>query len=165
MGKKKRDTFLITILLALMAVAGQAQTNVWNKIVTGYVNVPFINITKVSIYDDHTEVFFHLEVPQQMAGDTIPIATKPILRADGKDYAAKGATVISLTEPYIIPADGMGERYQGVQRQRPERGPFQPAQRPAGCHRAPSERTCLAHLQTLRPQWQPARPESGCPRP
>ena len=106
MGKKKRDTFLITILLVLMAVAGQAQTKVWNKIVTGYVNVPFISITKVSMYDDHTEVFFHLEVPQQMAGDTIPLATKPILRADGKDYAAKGATVISLTEPYIIPADG-----------------------------------------------------------
>lgn len=97
---------IITLLLALVAIVGQAQTKVWNKIVTGYVNVPIINITKVSIYDDRTEVFFHLEVPQQMTGDTIPLATKPILSADGKKYAVKGATVISLTEPYIIPSNG-----------------------------------------------------------
>ena len=97
---------ILTILFVLVAIVGQAQTKVWNKIVTGYVNVPIINITKVSIYDDRTEVFFHLEVPQQMTGDTIPLATKPILSADGKKYAVKGATVISLTEPYIIPSDG-----------------------------------------------------------
>ncbi len=78
---------ILTILFVLVAIVGQAQTKVWNKIVTGYINVPIINITKVSIYDDHTEVFFHLEVPQQMTGDTIPLATKPILSADGKKYA------------------------------------------------------------------------------
>ena len=97
---------ILTILLALVAIIGQAQTKVWNKIVTGYVNVPIINITKVSIYDDRTEVFFHLEVPQQMTGDTVPLATKPILSVDGKKYTVKGATVISLTEPYVIPSDG-----------------------------------------------------------
>ena len=96
----------ITFLLAFVAVLGQAQTKVWNKIVTGYVNVPVISITKVSIYNDRTEVFFHLEVPQQMTGDAVPLATTPTLRADGKEYAVKGATVISLTEPYTIPADG-----------------------------------------------------------
>ena len=97
---------ILTILLAFVAMAGQAQTKVWNKIVTGYVNVPIINVTKVSIYDDRTEVFFHLEVPQQMTGDAVPLATKPTLHADGKPYAVKGATVISLTEPYKIPTDG-----------------------------------------------------------
>ena len=100
---------IISILfLAFIAMVTQAQTKVWNKIATGYVNVPIISITKVSIYDDRTEVFFRLEVPQQMqmAGDSVPLATKPTLRADGKDYAVKGATVISLTEPYKIPADG-----------------------------------------------------------
>ena len=97
---------IITILLAFVAVAEQAQTKVWNKIMTGYVNVPIISINKVSIYDDRTEVSFHLEVPQQKTGDSVPLATKPTLRADGKEYAVKGATVISLTEPYKIPADG-----------------------------------------------------------
>jgi thiol-disulfide isomerase/thioredoxin len=100
-----KQTF-ITILLAFIAVMGQAQTKVWNKIMTGYVNVPVISITKVSIDNDRTEVFFHLEVPQQKTGDSVPLATKPTLRADGKEYAVKGATVISLTEPYTIPADG-----------------------------------------------------------
>ncbi len=97
---------IITILLAFFAVVGQAQTKVWNKIMTGYVNVPVISITKVSIDNDRTEVFFHLEVPQQKTGDSVPLATKPTLRADGKEFAVKGATVISLTEPYTIPADG-----------------------------------------------------------
>ena len=93
-------------LFVLVAMAGQAQTKVWNKIVTGYVNVPIINITKVAVFDDRTEVFFHMDVPQQGVGETIPLATNPTLRADGKSYAVKGATVISLTEPYKIPADG-----------------------------------------------------------
>ena len=97
---------LSSVLLLLVMMTGQAQTKVWNKIVTGYVNVPIINITKVSVFDDRTEVFFHLEVPQQMTGEAVPLATKPTLRADGKSYAVKGATVISLTEPYKIPADG-----------------------------------------------------------
>ena len=97
---------IITILLAFVAIVGQAQTKVWNNIVTGYVNVPVISITKVSICNDRTEVFFHLDLPQQMAGDSFPIANAPMLHADGKDYAVKGATVISLTEPYKIPADG-----------------------------------------------------------
>ena len=73
---------------------------------TGYANTPIIKVTKVAIYDDRTEVFLRLEGPQQMAGQSVPIAAKPILKADGKDYAVKGATVISLTEPYTIPAGG-----------------------------------------------------------
>lgn len=97
---------IFTLLLALVAIAGHAQTKTWNKIVTGYANAPIISISKVDIHHDRTEVFFHLEVPQQLTGDTVPLATKPTLRADGKAYAVKGATVISLTEPYAIPADG-----------------------------------------------------------
>ena len=100
-----RQTIII-IMLALVAMLGQAQTKVWNKIVTGYASVPFMSITKVSIYDDRTEVFFRLEVPEQAAGDSLPIAAKPTLRVGGKEYAVKGATVISLSEPYKIPADG-----------------------------------------------------------
>ena len=97
---------IATLLLALVATTGWAQKKVWDNIVTGYANTPIIKVTKVAIYDDRTEVFLRLEGPQQMAGQSVPIAAKPILKADGKDYAVKGATVISLTEPYKIPSDG-----------------------------------------------------------
>ena len=93
-------------MLALVATTGWAQKKVWDNVVTGHTNVPDFKVTKVAIYDDRTEVFFHFEVPQQMTGESVPMATKPTLTADGKTYAVKGATVISLTEPYAIPADG-----------------------------------------------------------
>ena len=102
----KLVNLVMALLLTLVPVAGQAQKKVWNNIVTGYVNVPIMSVTKVSFYDDRTEVFFHMDVPQRKTGDVVPLATKPTLRADGKSYAVKGSTVISLTEPYKIPADG-----------------------------------------------------------
>ena len=101
-----KKLLLSTVMLALVATTGWAQKKVWDNVVTGYANIPIIKVTKVAIYDDRTEVFFHFEVPQQMTGESVPLATKPTLTADGKTYAVKGATVISLTEPYAIPADG-----------------------------------------------------------
>ena len=100
---KRRIAFL---LLVLVAMTGWAQQKVWDNIVTGHANVPYFKVTKVAIYDDRTEVFLRLEVPQQMAGQSVPIAAKPILKADGKEYAVKEATVIKLNELYAIPADG-----------------------------------------------------------
>ena len=97
---------IIIILLALVATTGWAQKKVWNDIVTGYASAPIIKVTKVAFYNDRTEVFLHLEVPQQMAGESGILAANPTLRADGKTYAVKGATVITLNEPYTIPADG-----------------------------------------------------------
>ncbi len=97
---------IITFLLLFIAVVGQAQKKVWDNVVTGYANVPIIKVTKVAIYDDRTEVFLRLEMPQQMAGESGILAANPTLRADGKTYAVKGATVITLNEPYTIPADG-----------------------------------------------------------
>ena len=102
----KMKKIIATLLLALVATTGWAQKKVWDNVVTGYANTPIIKVTKVAIYDDRTEVFLRLEGRQQMVGQSVPIAAKPILKADGKDYAVKGATVISLTEPYTIPADG-----------------------------------------------------------
>ena len=98
--------FFSTLLLVLVAMTGWAQKKVWDNVVTGYANTPIIKVTKVAISDDRTEVFLRLEGPQQMAGESVPLATKPTLTADGKTYAVKGATVISLTEPYTIPAGG-----------------------------------------------------------
>ncbi len=94
----------IIILLALVATTGWAQKKVWDNVVTGHTNVPDFKVTKVAIYNDRTEVFFHLDM--HTAGESVPLATKPMLTADGKTYAVKGATVISLTEPYTIPAGG-----------------------------------------------------------
>ena len=102
----KMKKIIATLLLALVATTGWAQKKVWDNVVTGYANTPIIKVTKVAIFDDRTEVFLRLEGRQQMVGQSVPIAAKPILKADGKDYAVKGATVISLTEPYTIPADG-----------------------------------------------------------
>ena len=102
----KMKKIIATLLLALVATTGWAQKKVWGNVVTGHANTPIIKVTKVAIYDDRTEVFLRLEGRQQMVGQSVPIAAKPILKADGKDYAVKGATVISLTEPYKIPADG-----------------------------------------------------------
>ena len=98
---------IIVLLFALVALTGGAQTKVWNEIVAGYANTPFINVTKVEIYSDRTEVSLHIGLPVQAAGEKIPFASKTILRADGKEYTVKGATVISLTEPYTVPADGI----------------------------------------------------------
>lgn len=108
-AKKQHATmkqFFSTLLLVLVAMTGWAQQKVWDNVVTGHANVPYFKVTKVAIYDDRTEVFLRLEVPQQMTGESVPLATKPTLTADGKTYAVKGATVISLTEPYTIPAGG-----------------------------------------------------------
>ena len=95
---------IIIILLALVATTGWAQKKVWDNVVTGHTNVPDFKVTKVAIYNDRTEVFFHLDM--HTAGESVPLANKPMLTADGKTYAVKGATVISLTEPYTIPAGG-----------------------------------------------------------
>ena len=50
------------MMLALVATTGWAQKKVWDNVVTGYANVPIIKVTKVAIYVDRTEVFFHFEV-------------------------------------------------------------------------------------------------------
>lgn len=98
---KRRIAFL---LLVLVAMTGWAQQKVWDNVVTGHTNVPDFKVTKVAIYNDRTEVFFHLDM--HTAGESVPLATKPTLTADGKTYSVKGATVISLTEPYTIPTGG-----------------------------------------------------------
>ena len=100
-----KKLFLSIMMLAFVAMTGQAQTKVWDNVVTGYVNNPIVKVTKVAIYDDRTEVFLRFELPQA-AGQSGPLAVTPTLQADGKDYAVKGATVITLNEPYTIPADG-----------------------------------------------------------
>ena len=78
-----------TMVLAIVATAGWAQTRIWNNIVTGYSNVPFVKVTKVVLSADSTEVFLHFDMPSQAAGQEGPLAMKSQLQADGKTYEAK----------------------------------------------------------------------------
>ena len=96
---------LSTIVLAIVATAGWAQTRIWNNIVTGYSNVPFVKITKVVLSADSTEVFMHFDMPSQAAGQEGPLAMKSQLQADGKTYEAKNAVGMKLGQPVKIPKD------------------------------------------------------------
>ena len=54
---------IITILLALVTVAGWAQKNgetIWNDVVMGYANVPVIKVNRVAMYADRTDVSLHI---------------------------------------------------------------------------------------------------------
>ena len=98
--------FISTMVLALMATAGWAQTRTWNNIVTGYSNVPFVKVTKVVLSADSTEVFMHFDMPSQAAGQEGPMAVKTQLQADGKTYEAKRAIGVKLGQLVKIPQDG-----------------------------------------------------------
>ena len=81
---------LITLLLALITLTGQAKNErsnekVWNDVVTGYNNTyNQVKVTKVAFYEDRTELSLHVDL---MAGQWISIAEKTFLQADGKQYA------------------------------------------------------------------------------
>ena len=96
---------LSTIVLAIVATAGWAQTRIWNNIVTGYSNVPFVKITKVVLSADSTEVFMHFDMPERAAGQEGVLAAKSQLQADGKTYEAKNAVGMKLGQPVKIPKD------------------------------------------------------------
>ena len=95
-----------TMVLAIVATAGWAQTRIWNNIVTGYSNVPFVKVTKVVLSADSTEVFLHFDMPSQAAGQEGPLAMKSQLQADGKTYEAKRAIGVKLGQLIKIPQDG-----------------------------------------------------------
>ena len=52
---------IITILLAVAALTVQAQTIVWDNIVMGYANAPIINVNRVALYADRTDVSLHID--------------------------------------------------------------------------------------------------------
>ena len=91
-----------TMLLALVVLVGQAQTKVWNDVVTSYSNATIVKVTQVAFYNDRTELSFHINY---RAGSWIRINEKSFLQADGKQYAIKDATVLKLGEQYTLPTD------------------------------------------------------------
>ena len=93
---------IITALLVLVALAGQAQETVWNNVVAGYNNTQrTVSVTKVDFQADRTDVAIHIDY---VAGQWIRIAKDTYLEADGKQYPVKDATVIQLGEQYTMPA-------------------------------------------------------------
>ena len=96
---------IITILLALVTVAGWAQKNgetIWNDVVMGYPNQPVIKIARVAMYGDRTDVALHISLQK---GRQIGFVQGTALKAGGKEYAVKDATVIKIGEPYTLTED------------------------------------------------------------
>jgi hypothetical protein len=54
---------LSTLLLTLVCLTGSSKkVNTWNEVISGYTNVPFLKVTKVSLYEDRTEVALYLDL-------------------------------------------------------------------------------------------------------
>lgn len=93
---------IITILLAVAALTVQAQTKVWDNIVMGYTNAPIINVNRVALYADRTDVSLHIDYRK---GRQMGFSRGTALKAGGKEYKVTGATVIKLDEPYTMTED------------------------------------------------------------
>ena len=96
---------LKTIIIAMIAVAAltvQAQTKVWDNIVMGYANAPIINVNRVALYADRTDVSLHIDYRK---GRQMGFSRGTALKAGGKEYKVTGATVIKLDEPYTMTED------------------------------------------------------------
>ena len=93
---------IITILLAVAALTVQAQTKVWDNIVMGNANAPIINVNRVALYADRTDVSLHIDYRK---GRQMGFSRGTALKVGGKEYKVTGATVIKLDEPYTMPED------------------------------------------------------------
>ena len=87
---------IIIAMIALIATTGQAQTKVWDNIVMGYANAPIINVNRVALYADRTDVSLHIDYRK---GRQMSFSRGTALKAGGKEYKVTGATVMKLDEP------------------------------------------------------------------
>lgn len=92
----------LLLFFAFFAMTAQAQTKLWNHVVTGYANTPVVKVTSVALYADRTEVGIHLDVPK---GQPVGFMPGTSLKTGDKEYMVRDATVIRLGEPYTMPAD------------------------------------------------------------
>ena len=99
---KMNKKTIITALLTLAALTVQAQTKVWDNIVMGYANAPIINVNRVALYADRTDVSLHIDYRK---GRQMGFSRGTALKAGGKEYKVTGATVIKLDEPYTMTED------------------------------------------------------------
>ena len=98
-----KSPFLTLMLLILFCVTGQAQTKVWDNVVSGYNNTNgTVSVTRVTMYDDRTELSMHVDF---VKGQWIAMAPNTVVKADGKEYAVKKATVLTLGERFTMTED------------------------------------------------------------
>ena len=98
-----KQALISLILLVLFCMTGKAQTKVWNDVVSGYTNTNgILKVTRVAMYGDRTELSLHVNF---VKGQWIAIAPNTIIKADGKDYVVKEATVLTLGERFTLPED------------------------------------------------------------
>ena len=99
---KMNKKTIITVLLALITMIGQAQETIWSEVVMGYANVPVIKVNRVAMYADRTDVSLHINFQK---GRQIGFVQGTGLKAGGKEYVVKDATVIKIGEPYTMTED------------------------------------------------------------
>ena len=105
-----KKTFLI-LMLALTAIAVGAQNKkqiIWNNVLTGYSVVPreYLNVTKVTMADDRTEVSLSFRFKGQKPQIGFSQNTSLLVNGDNKKaYKVKSATVIELGKPYNVTSD------------------------------------------------------------
>ena len=101
-----RKILLLTALLSACIVS-QAQDGtagkVWDDVAVGWSNSPVIKVTHVAMFADRTEVSLHVDYPPHM---WIRMNANTVLVADGRQYAVKQATGITLGEHYYMPESG-----------------------------------------------------------
>ena len=68
----------------------------------GYANAPIINVNRVALYADRTDVSLHIDYRK---GRQMGFSRGTALKAGGKEYKVTGATVIKLDEPYTMTED------------------------------------------------------------
>ena len=89
---KKRQ--IITVLLALVAMAGQAKkTIVWENPSVAYTKFPYFVIQKVEMTKEQTVLFASVKL---MPGLVFRIQDSSNLQANGKQYAITGSDSITL---------------------------------------------------------------------
>lgn len=93
---------IITVLFALVTMAGQAQkTVVWEKPVIGCSQYNYIDIQKVELAKDRTSLYMQITHP---SNDWFRFSPQSYIEADGKHYEIVGSDGIKLgAEEYTSP--------------------------------------------------------------
>ena len=91
---------IITILLALVALAGQAKkTIVWENPSGAYSTIPYFQIQKVEMTKEKTTMYVKMDL---LPGYGFRISKDSYLQTNGKQYRIIGSDSIPLGGDYIV---------------------------------------------------------------
>ena len=91
---------ILTMLLALIAVAGQAKnTIVWEAPTVAYSDVPYFVIQKVEMTKERTALYVSIQL---LPGAGFQISRGSYLQANGKQYAIAGSDCLELSKWTIL---------------------------------------------------------------